>query len=193
VQLDKAECKPLDAKTFIAEMTKALAWPLALVVVGLLFRSNVSGLLEGVKLRRISKGEWLADFQAVAQEVRAEIPEPAQRVDRVPGLLDTETERLIELAPAAAVMQTWNRLEGFVAAIAGKAGIAQKLLPDLLRALVEKGLIRPSTRDSILGLRNMRNLAVHAPGERLTPKQAREFVMLAEATMWSLEQNPKRQ
>ena len=35
-------------------------------------------------------------------------------------------------------------------------------------------VIQSSVGDSVLGLRNMRNLAVHAPTDRLTPKHARE-------------------
>ncbi|MFZ3214392.1 MAG: hypothetical protein WA188_23035 [Terriglobales bacterium] len=185
----------MDTKTFIAEITKALAWPVGLITLGLIFRAHVGGLLEGMRLRRIKKGEWSADFEAGAQEVRADLPEASQTATRpavVPGLLNEETEHLIDVAPAAAISQTWNQLEGLVAAAAMRAGIAAKLLPEVLRALVDKGAIQSSVRDSILGLRNMRNLAVHAPGERVTPRQAREFVTMAEAVMWSLEQNLRK-
>lgn len=181
----------MDRMTFIAEMTKALAWPAALIALGLIFRARLSSLLEGVRLRRIKRGEWLADFETVAQEVRAELPAPAQTASRPHALelLDEETERLIEIAPAAAISQTWNQLEARVASAAARAGVARKLFPETIRALVDKGMVQPAVGDSILGLRTMRNLAVHAPPERLTPKQAREFITMAEAAMWSLEQN----
>jgi hypothetical protein len=176
--------------SFIAEMTKALAWPIAITILGLLFRSHLSGLLEGVKLRRLKKGEWLADFETVAQEIRADlsIQVPAEETEAA-ARLPEETEDLAEIAPAAAVSQVWNQLEERVAAVAARAGITQKHLPELLRSLVEKGVIQSSVRDSVLGLRNMRNLAVHAPPDRLTPKQAREFITMAEAIIWILEKN----
>jgi len=147
-------------------MTKALAWPIAIVVLSLIFRQHFGGLLEGVKLRRVQKGEWLADFETVAQEVRAELPSQgrtlSETVHSEPSLTE-ETKRLVELAPAAAVSQAWNQLEDRVIAGAASTGITQTRLPEVLRAMVDKGIIKPSVSDSILGLRNMRNLAVHAP------------------------------
>jgi hypothetical protein len=179
--------------TFIAEMIKALAWPIALIVIGLIFRPTISGLLEGVRLRRIGRGQWSADFETAAEEVRAELPSHGQSEYKpfVSGLLNQETERLVDVSPAAAIAQVWNQLEDRVTAIATLAGLTQKLLPEVLRALVDKGMIQPTTADSILGLRNMRNLAVHAPPKRLTAEQARDFITMVEAIEWTLEQNLK--
>jgi hypothetical protein len=179
--------------TFTAEMTKALAWPVALVVTSLIFRPTISGLLEGVRLRRIGKGEWSADFETAAKEVRAELPSPAQDEPEraVSGLLNEEMEHLVDIAPAAAISQAWNALEDRVAAIAEQAAVTQKLLPEVLRALVEKDVIQPAAADSILGLRNMRNLAVHAPPKRLTANQAREFITMVEAIDWTLGRSHK--
>lgn len=178
--------------TFIAEMTKALAWPTAIVVLSLIFRRHFSGLLEGVKLRRVQKGEWLADFETVAQEVRAELPSEGRTTGetvQTQSPLSDETKRLVELAPTAAVSQAWNQLEDRVIAVAANAGIKQSRLPEVLRAMVDKGVIKPSVSDSVLGLRNMRNLAVHAPSDRLTQSQAQEYLVMVEAIMWTLQRS----
>jgi predicted transcriptional regulator len=179
--------------TFIAEMTKALAWPVAIIVLGLIFRTRITGLLEGIKLKRVKKGDWEADFEAMAREVRAELPSPGApaTASKTSKHVPQEVERLIERAPVAAISLAWNTLEERIAEVAARAGIKQKLLAEILRALEEKGMIQPSVRDAILGLRNMRNLAVHAPLERLTLPHAREFVDMVEATSWSLEQGLK--
>ena len=168
--------------SFISEMTKALAWPIALVV-GLIFKRTINSLLEGVRLRRIGKGEWSADFETAAQEVRAELPGHTAH-ESAPvesGRIGEEIERLVDIAPAIAISEVWTRLEEHVRTIATRAGIRQHLLPEVLRGLAEKGMIRPATVDAILGLRNMRNLAVHASGERLTRAQAIEFITMADA------------
>jgi hypothetical protein len=172
-------------------MSRALAWPIALVVVSFIFKRPICGLLEGIRLSRIKKGEWSADFAAAANEVRAELPTPVQDALKpsTTRLLSEETKLLVDVAPAAAISQTWNQLESRVADIAAGANINQKRLPELLRALVDKGVIKPSVADSILGLRNMRNLAVHAPSDRLTSDQAHEFTTMVEAIMWTLERN----
>ena len=182
----------MDTLTFIAEMTKALSWPIALVVLSFVFRRHFTGLLEGVRLRRFQKGEWLADFETVAQEVREELPSQSQTLGgsaQSEHLLGEEAKRLVDLAPTAAVSQAWNQLEDRVVAAATRAGITQTRLPEVLRNMVDKGIIKPSVSDSILGLRNMRNLAVHAPSDRLTHDQAREFIVMVEAIMWTLQKN----
>jgi hypothetical protein len=181
----------MSVMSFIAEMTKALAWPIAVVVVGLIFRRTISNLLEGVRLRRIGKGEWSADFTAAAQEVWAELPSHPRQEAHL-GEIDAETVRLADASPAAAISDVWGKLEQRVRSSAAKAGVQQQLLPEILRGLTDKHIIRPATADGILGLRNMRNLAVHAPAERLTSTQAIEFINLAAALMWSLEQELKK-
>jgi len=172
-------------------MSRALAWPIALIVVSFLFKRPICRLLEGIRLSRITKGDWSADFAAAASEVRAELPTPVPDTLKpaTTRQLSEETKLLVDIAPAAAISQTWNQLESRVAALAAGANISQKLLPEVLRSLVDKGIIKPSVADSILGLRNMRNLAVHAPSDRLTREQGREFITMVEAIMWALEQN----
>jgi hypothetical protein len=184
----------VDVRAFIAEMAKALAWPAAVVLIALIFKRTIRGLLEGVRLRQIKKGEWSADFETAAREVRAELPGFPQRVplpDETWGL-DAKTAHLADADPTAAIAQEWNKLEGRVNAIAAQEGIQQQSFPEVLRALVEKGAVQSATTDAILGLRNMRNLAVHAPPDKLTAGQALEFIMMADATTWSLEQNLKK-
>jgi hypothetical protein len=183
----------MDWKTFIADMTRSLAWPVALVAVGLLFRRTIGDLLEGVRLRRIGRGEWSADFEAAAREVRAELP---SSIEQPPALAQTqrlqEAVRMVDLAPSVAIAEEWNKLEDYVKAIATRSGVQQQVLPEVLRALVEKGVVRSATADAILGLRNMRNLAVHAPPERLTRAQALEFITMADALTWNLEHDLKK-
>ena len=42
----------MDTLTFIAELVKALAWPVAIVVVTLLFRSEVTNLQKNYETRK---------------------------------------------------------------------------------------------------------------------------------------------
>jgi hypothetical protein len=158
------------------------------------FRRIIGKLLEGVRLRRIGKGEWSADFDIGAREVRAELPNQLPDARALTGAegISAEVTRLVEIAPAAAILQEWNKLEDRVKAAAALAGLNTQLLPELLRGLVQKGAIQSSTADAILGLRNMRNLAVHAPPGQLTSARATEFVTMADAVTWNFEQNLKK-
>lgn len=99
---------------FIAEMARALAWPVAAVTLGLIFRRTIRSLLEGVRLRQIKKGEWSADFETAAREVRAELPSSV-RNEPVLGQssrLDEQSLRIADIASAAAIADHWNKLGG---------------------------------------------------------------------------------
>lgn len=180
----------MDVTTFVVEMTKALAWPVAAIWLSHLFRRPVVQLVEGMRLRRISRGEWSADFEAQASEVRAELPHPSGNVayTAAASQLEIKIHDLVEDEPTAAIVQAWRQLEDRVTVVAEQNGVREKRLPEILSALVGQSVIPPSTRHAILGLRSMRNLAVHAPPGRMTTQKAREFITMVEAIMWTLQQ-----
>ena len=54
------------------------------------------------------------------------------------------------------------------------------------RIAVEKGLVPPSTISAVEGLTVLRNLVVHSPGKQVGPEEGREFLVLADAVLYSL-------
>ncbi len=82
-------------------------------------------------------------------------------------------------------MTAWSRVEARVRALAGANDVVDQGIDAALSELVEKGLIENATRDSVSGLRQLRNLADHSPGE-LPASRAREFVAMADAIIWVL-------
>ncbi len=68
-----------------------------------------------------------------------------------------------------------------LAAVEGHLGPQpQGQSPSELFDVAEKGgLISAKTKDALLGVTVMRNLAAHAPGEEVSPERAREFLSLS--------------
>nr|BFD58105.1 hypothetical protein CKG001_02120 [Bdellovibrio sp. CKG001] len=184
----------MDNLTFVAEMTKALAWPAVFLIVMILFKKQLLNLLNGIKLRRIEKGEFKAEFEAVAQEIRGEIPSTSkgQTTKAIPSGIQKKIEVLVSTSPTQAILEAWNQVEGLVNSVAIRSGVKRGTVQTLLDMLVKKGVIESASRDSVLGLYRLRNLAAHGPPSKISPKQARDFVVMSEAILWTLEQENKK-
>jgi hypothetical protein len=125
----------MDLMTFITEMTKALAWPNTVLALGILFRELIVGLFEGLKLKSLKKGEWLADFEAVATEVRAELPQNA--LSQGKAYLPLVEDHLISIAPVEAVLRLWKEIESKILNEASTSGLSSKNFSDAFKALLE--------------------------------------------------------
>lgn len=184
----------MDTPTFIVEMTKALAWPGVASLLLLLYRKQVGGILSGVKLRRIGQGTFKAEFETIADAVRGELPSKISAPEKnvKPALEFVKEEGLLGTSPQSSILSAWEKAEGIVNAISAREKIRKANFPETLEALSTVGLISKEIRESLLGLQKLRNLAVHGPKEKVTAKEAREFLALARAAVSGLEDNLKK-
>jgi uncharacterized protein YutE (UPF0331/DUF86 family) len=181
----------MDAAT-VVELVKAGAWPVASIILAAMFRRPLIGLVRGIKLKSLKRGDWEANFQEALGEAKREVA-------ALPALADASvTPNLIEVdgaltGPAAvgSMITAWNGVEAAVADAAREAGVATPSFPEQLRALAEKGALATPTVDAISGLRHLRNLAVHAP-EPIEPEKVREFLRMSNAVLFALSLNVKK-
>jgi hypothetical protein len=175
---------------FIAEMTKALAWPLVVVGVLFIFRSPLKLLLR--RLSSLRWGSWQAAFEAEGARVAEEIG--GSNSSALTQLSDNgELLALAERSPRAAIIQAAIEIE------AGLRGLATDNIQNvenrppgqLIQMLAQRNLIDPKTANSLQGLFVMRNLAVHGAERDLTAARAKEFVTLANAILYVLHSNPR--
>jgi hypothetical protein len=177
----------MDLLTFIAEMTKALAWPVAAVIAFLALRNQLTqrfSVLESLKWRDF-EFRFAREMHRVASEAQEAVPQP--EVGSLPP--STEEERraqLADLSPRAAIIEAWIGLES--AAAAGLRGrgvaittreISQPIR--LAEALISSKLLNAYQADVLKELRRLRNAAAHAEDPKITPETAREFVDVAGA------------
>jgi uncharacterized protein YutE (UPF0331/DUF86 family) len=110
-------------------------------------------------------------------------------VSTAPKVIEAEE---VPTGPAAVgtMIAAWNQIEAAVSDAARGAGVAAERFPEQVRALAEKGALAVPTVDAINGLRQLRNLAVHAP-EPLEPEKVREFLRMANAVLFALSLNVK--
>lgn len=186
----------VDKLTFWAECVKALAWPVASVVLAVLARGPLRGLVHGLRLKKVKRGDWEAEFDEGAAEVRAELPAKAKQAQASAAAADSiaaELSSLVEASPTEAVLTAWKRLEAEIFSLAGREGVSNHQFMPALNELVQKQAIGPDTRNSIMGLRQLRNLAVHGPSGEVSPGRAREFLTMTDAILWIIrDTQPKK-
>lgn len=177
----------MDKTTFIVELTKALVWPCIAITILLLFRTSIHGLLDGMKLRRFKHGGTEAEFSEGLNEIRNELPtQMSDLATKNTGLVD-ELESMIRSSPTTAVITAWKRVEYAIGFLAGKHNLVEQSFTSALNELARKKIIEPSIKDSILGLRQLRNLAVHGTAGEVSEARAREFLVITDAILWSMD------
>jgi uncharacterized protein YutE (UPF0331/DUF86 family) len=180
---------------FIASLVSSLAWPVAAFGIAALFRSQIKALLN--KLRTLSFGGAQADFTEKLDklEVKAEVepPNEEQPPELVPEPhnLTTRFDRLLEISPAAAILESWNDVEEAAMQAAHFRGVTidAQTLPRTPSILTKHGVIDSSTATMFSELRSLRNLAAHSNKE-ISVTDALRFQELASKVLRRLR-SPK--
>jgi len=175
---DAGAMEPLD---FIASLIHSLAWPLALIVVALIFRRAIMALIPNLSEASFLGTKW--KFDHALKEAQAGIiasPDntlsfalhhvvPPLAADRLP-------ERI------GRIVRTWNEIERWLRDKVRVEGLnPNPPVPSLIEAGVRQGVLTMEQAQSLRGLSAMRNLAVHGrPGE-IDEGRVREFLTIAEA------------
>jgi hypothetical protein len=184
----------LSWREFIASLVHALAWPIALVIVALIFRRQVVALLEA-PLKRLKAGPGgveLEYWERAAEQVSENVRVPKEAA---PQLLDEEAAAWLTLAdsaPGEVVLRTFQAVERELRAIADRSDIVvptqlpTAALTDLLTTL---RLITPESAKAVDGLRELRNVVAHT-SDQVTHERAKEYVVLGSAVLYALRNPP---
>ena len=172
-----------DAKTtmdwlaFTSEMTKALAWPISIIVVVSILHKRIAGAID--RMRSIKYGETelsfgseLAQAQTIAENAGVTLLRPSNSF--APSLLN-----LASTSPTAAIIEGWKLLETEIKNLAERAGVTWRSPSQTISALDKMDLLPNSLAEILRYLTSMRNKAVHAPSSDVTEGEAIEFLMLS--------------
>lgn len=175
----------MDSLTFIAEITKSLAWPMVTTIGLFLFRSEIKRL--SLRLRRGKIGAAELEF-----EKEVEVLTEKNLKGRQPPKI---TEREIAIAaadPNGAVIKTWLEIEHSARKAFHKFGIAYTGTPhtpflSCLRELENSGVI--SFKESMLvhELQILRNRAIHERGFSPSVESVEQYIALSKIVIAKLE------
>ena len=175
----------MDMLTFVAELVKALAWPVTVLVIFLAIRRPLLDLIP--LLRRLRYKGIELDFDRQIQELAVELRQELPAGFGVEGTGEPFIEHMVELSqlsPRAVVPESWLRLEYAAMQASKRHGLeltSRELKTPLLlgEALENAGILNERTLAIYHRLRNLRNAAAHASDFSFDPDSALEYADLA--------------
>ncbi len=167
----------MDWLQFISSVIGSLAWPLAAVALGFMFREQVRKLLDKMKSLKAPGGieaSFSEEVAKVAEETKQVVEAAPPEFDPIQGLdhpaPQEESDRLWALLkdrPAALIVDAWRDVEKVMLDLIATKGtyvkpIESKNPASWSRALERDGTIDTKTSHLIHELRTLRNRVAHA-------------------------------
>ena len=168
----------MDVLTFIAEIAKAAAWPVAVVTIALTFRPQLKQLLTRIKKGKIGPAEF--EFEERVRELQSEstaLALPSPSTASLPSAAQAEAD------PRSTVMRAWLEVETAIEDIAKKSGhyngLAPRNSPYSMNALRKAKVVDPSLIALYRELRSLRNQAAHEIDFNPSPESVVSFVRVS--------------
>lgn len=188
----------LDWLQFWASVIGSAAWPIVAILIAFLFRKQIADRLANI--RKVSVGEATVDMADKLDEIEADVrTDPGlaalNRPEQAP-LPDDRFQRLLELSPAAAILDAWGpielKLENLGSPYASTLGTAVRSPSTrrVMRLLLEENRITGSFYELLLELSELRNAAAHYKDVSAT--DAIRFQALAETAKRELNRIGER-
>lgn len=178
------------------EFIGTVAWPIAVLVVALAYRPLIVSILER-NPTRVKAGPLDLVWEQTAEAIRVQRPASVSAGDgRVKSIASARGADLAETDPRGAILEMYTAVEDTLRDALRQRGIAFDDDADalaLVRAGESAGLFQAEVTDAILGVQVLKNLAAHAPTrEHLEPAKAREYIAIAEGSLYSVRMALRR-
>lgn len=185
----------MDCLTFIVEMTRSLAWPIVVLILGFAFRQKLNLILAGV--RKIKVGSVEAEIEERTRQVeQAAVEIDDAEPDESPlGVSYSDAEdRLRETArstPRGAILEAWLLVESAAIDLLRTKRVHEfKSHPgpaQIRNQLIKGNLLSAAQRVVLERLRELRNDAVHVPDASIGLQDAYRYIESARKLAYSLE------
>lgn len=179
----------MDWLTFISKLVDSLAWPVAGIVLGLIFRKKLLDLIPS--LRRVKAGPLEAEFEIATKQVLANTADLAAK-QHAPEISETSSAPSVEDAaaklvkarsePTATIIEGWSTLDAELHKLGRQTGVVVDPLESELkvyRAIMESEVMPIGTRQLVQDLRQLRNQVAHAKVIP-TPESAQDYLVSVE-------------
>ncbi|HTT95477.1 MAG TPA: hypothetical protein VMF55_12445 [Solirubrobacterales bacterium] len=177
-----------------AEFISAIAWPLTVLVIALVFRRPLSDALRSAS-GALSAGPFRLEWEKRAEAVEADLGRAPSISKGEIGGASGRLDEIADTSPTGAIVEAFGQIELSLRSVLeadGADGLDRPWSVQRLGTVAnQRGLITPETLDAIEGLSVMRNLAAHGGQKDLSPQRAREFVALSQGVLYAISMNAK--
>lgn len=173
----------------IIDLIKVIPWwPLTVLVLAVIFRSELRGIFE--RLQHFKYRDFEATFKEGLREAEKEVSDALPETKAAESLSEptpagTKQEELMRIAkksPRAAIATAWREVELAIKEAAVKNGIAVDSnvpLSKVMRELISKGRVPEGFQKVFERLQDLRDQATHAPDFVLGLDETERFIRLA--------------
>lgn len=152
----------MEIAALVLEYVKALAWPLVVLGLALIFRSELRDLVDRI---RIFKG---LGFEAQLAEKLSRVAATAEKIEKESGVRVKRRKAVKEpgASPLERILSAWSDLEVLSYEVSRNRGENRPVtnVAQLFRALHRDGLVSEDLVGVARGLQGIRNDIVHRPG-----------------------------
>lgn len=178
----------MDWLTFVSKAIDSLAWPIVVLVLGLVFRRKLLDLIPSI--RKLKAGPVEAEFELAAKQVLANAAEVTTR-DALPGAkARPEVEapgaqeivaRLINARtdPAGTILEGWAKVDGELFRLGQQMGLLADPLENttkVYQSVMASDVLPIGTKQLIRELRDLRNKVAHVKVTP-TPESAQDYLL----------------
>ena len=178
----------MDILTFISELVKSLAWPVATAIIVMALREQIRALMRRVSSLKHKETElkFSEDIERAKEALDAKTDFTRTPLGG-PPISDTETRilRLIEVSPSAGLVEAWTLLETAARKKAKELGFRYEQrgpipLQGVLDTLLRAGKLDEQDRNLVQQMREWRNWSVHSEErEKVDAATAWKFASMA--------------
>lgn len=176
----------MDILTFIAEIIKAIIWPVTIIGILVVMRKPILNLFPAIE--KLKYGDWEVDFTQQVHQLAKEAKESLDsRFSEFDDATQDDHKKLLDIAqvsPRAALLEAWMILE--TTAFQVMKHKDPKLTTTILKTplqfgitLERLGIINCSQKEIFDKLRNLRNAAAHAMNFAFDTRAAIEYAEMA--------------
>lgn len=172
-----------------AQLTQALAWPVFALVIGFVFRRPIRELLRHRPPSKVKAGPFEVEWARVLSEAETEVPAPGSKP--LSGGVRDELSAEAATAPAVAVLEAHATIERTLRELLVWADVPDQetrrsSTVGLARLAQRRGLIPAESVRAIEGVSVLRNLAAHGSAREITEQQAKEYLALVDAILYTI-------
>lgn len=182
----------MDQLTFISKIINATAWPIVVLILGLVLRDKISDLLPF--LRKIKAGPVEAEFSVDARkllESSKEIIANSSVTSSKPQKTDVALAKIYTAKhdPTNMILEGWNNVDGALFRIGRDAGILVDPMDSsnkIYLGVISTDLLEPETKKLVVEIYEMRNRVAHA---KVKPSMdsAKDYILAVEQVVKLIE------
>lgn len=160
----------MDNLTFIIEVLKQVTWPVAVILILLLFKKNIIELIKA--LRKIKYGKLEIEVEQIIENIDKQNIKIEEREEKAILIQEENTEiekeriklfNILKESPTATVLEGWRYIENELYRIGSKYAEERRNLPSwfLINLLKEKDIINSEITSMLQQLHIVRNEIAH--------------------------------